>query len=87
MIPVRVPADLAPHVVRDDCTLGPDHPLWGKICPVCDRPMGPDHQRVALVAIGVAPEDQKAAGWTTGAAIAVHAPCTNRPLSEGPADA
>jgi hypothetical protein len=50
-------------------TVQPDHPLadWG--CPV-------------LVFAGIEPDDRKPAGWTTGAAVAVHASCAGVPREE-----
>lgn len=74
MIPVRVPADLTIHTVGGVRSLDPDHPLYVADCPVCDR-MLQDHP-IILVAVGIAPEDRKDSGWTTGAAVAVHAACT-----------
>ncbi|MFC6081001.1 hypothetical protein [Sphaerisporangium aureirubrum] len=34
---------------------------------------------VALVAVGVDPDDRKPAGWTTGGAVAVHTACARAP--------
>jgi hypothetical protein len=75
VIPVRLPADFTPHIVRDDCLLDPDHPLYGQPCPVCTDPLGVDQLPVALVAVGVAPDRRKPSGWTSGAAVAVHTAC------------
>jgi hypothetical protein len=72
LIPVRVPADLRPHIVSLK-HLAAEHPLGQSMCPVCD---GPLHDRtVALVAVGIAPEDRKPAGWTTGGCVLVHTEC------------
>lgn len=75
MIPVRLPATFEPHVVRDDCLIEDGHPLYGQDCPACGRPIGTDPELVALVAVGIAPEDRQPAGWTTGGAVAVHTAC------------
>ncbi|GAA4924414.1 hypothetical protein HD597_011284 [Nonomuraea thailandensis] len=75
MIPVRLPADFTPHIVRDDCTLAMDHPLYGHPCPACPVPLGHDGKPVALVAVGIDPCDRKDAGWVRGAAVAVHTAC------------
>lgn len=87
MIPVRVPADLKTVLANERrFTVQPDHPVAEHVCPVCDGPLyatpradgegldmvpGP----VVLVFVGIAPEDRKDAGWTTGAAVAVHEAC------------
>jgi hypothetical protein len=89
LIPVRVPAAFEPYVTRDDCTVTPDHPLYGQGCPVCGGQLGNTNLDdgspipVALVAVGVAPDDRKPAGWTTGAAVAVHTACA-RPAGPTP---
>lgn len=75
MIPVRVPANLSPHIVRDDFQLSEGHPLYGDPCPVCDEAMGYDGLAVALVAVGIMPIDRKPSGYTTGGAVAVHTQC------------
>lgn len=79
MIPVRLPADYAPLIIRDDCLLGPDHLLYGQPCAACDEPIGADHLPVALVAVGIAPSRRKTAGWVNGAAVAVHTACARPP--------
>lgn len=81
MIPVRLPATFEPYIVRDDCLLDVDHPLYGKACPACDHQLGVDQLPVALVAIGIAPGDRegKSSGWTSGAAVAVHTACARPP--------
>ncbi|WP_157251099.1 hypothetical protein [Nonomuraea typhae] len=79
MIPVRLPATFEPYIVRDDCTLSADHPLYGSPCPVCPTPLGTDGKPVALVAVGIDPDDRKPVGWMTGAAVAVHTACARRP--------
>ena len=87
MIPVRVPAGWTAKLASDRrFTIGPDHPMAEHACPVCDGPLfatpradgegldmvpGP----VVLVFVGIAPEDRKDGGWTTGAAVAVHEAC------------
>lgn len=75
MIPVRVPADLKVHVVRDGILLTPESPAYGDACPVCDEAMGYDGLEVALVAVGIMPTDRKTSGWTHGGAVAVHTEC------------
>ena len=79
MIPVRLPATFTPHIVSDGKTLAPDHPLRQTLCPVCDGALGVDVAGdgglIALVAVGIHPEDRKDGGWTTGAAVAAHAMC------------
>jgi hypothetical protein len=73
MIPVRVPTDFPAHIVRDDMTLTPDHPLYGDPCPACGDPMTED-ERIALVAVGIIPIDRDRR-FATGGAVAVHAAC------------
>lgn len=77
MIPVRVPADASLHTVGGIRELSADHPLFMEDCPVCDCVLG--FEPITLVYIGMMPEDRKAAGWTTGAAVAVHALCAGMP--------
>lgn len=76
MIPIRVPVDAPVHVMDKQFTIAPDHPLADAYCQVCDQLLsdGP----VVLVFVGIAPEDHKPAGWTTGAAVAIHQACTGQ---------
>lgn len=74
MIPVRVPVDAAIHVASRGRLLSADHPLFDADCPVCDGCLGFGGP-VALVLVGIAPEDRKPVGWTTGAPVAVHEEC------------
>lgn len=80
MIPVRVPARPAIHTVGGTHTLTEDQPLYWEHCPVCDFYLG--MKSIALVYVGVLPEDRKSSGWTTGAAVAVHAECTGVELAD-----
>lgn len=73
MIPVRVPADVALYTVGGIRTLTPEHRLYRRDCPVCDRPLA--DQPITLVCVGIHPADRKPSGWTTGGAVAVHAVC------------
>lgn len=73
MIPVRVPADAHTHTVGGVRTLDDGHPLCLVHCPVCDNLLGPEP--ITLVYVGMLPVDRKESGWTTGAAVAVHALC------------
>lgn len=73
MIPIRVPADAPLHTVGGVRELASDHPLFTEDCPVCDAVLG--FEPVTLVYVGTLPEDRKESGWTTGAAVAVHAEC------------
>jgi hypothetical protein len=57
-----------------------DHPLYDEPCPVCDGPLG--EGVTVLVFAGIDPESRKSAGWTTGAAVAVHASCAGVPQEE-----
>ncbi len=52
---------------------GRGHPLDAYPCPVCDGPLG--DQVTVLIFAGIAPEDRKGHGFTTGGAVAVHADC------------
>lgn len=86
MIPVRVPVTARPVLATGRrFTVAPGHPLAEAPCPVCDGPLG-DGQEVVLVLAGIAAEDRKLTGWTTGAAVAVHATCAGYAES-GPAEA
>ena len=81
MIPVRVPAATMP-VLASERRFAADrgHPLDVRPCPVCDGPLG---ERVTvLVFAGIAPEDRKPSGYTTGGAVAVHAACAGVPEEE-----
>ncbi len=74
MIPVRVPADAKPVLASERrMTILPGHPLYDDLCPVCDGLLG--ETVTVLVFAGIDPENHKPAGWTTGAAVAVHAFC------------
>ncbi|MFI6249001.1 hypothetical protein [Streptomyces sp. NPDC051016] len=73
IIPVRVPADAALHMAGAVRRLQPDHPLFGALCPACGSHL--EDQLITLVYVGAHPEDHKAAGYMTGAAVAVHAEC------------
>lgn len=73
MIPIRIPADATIHTVGGTRELTADHPLFTQDCPVCDCVLG--FEPITLVLVGVLPEDRKESGWTTGAAVAVHALC------------
>lgn len=75
MIPVRVRADFVPNVIRDDIILSSDHWLYGDQCPACYEGLGLDGKPIALVAVGIAPQNRKESGWTNGAAVALHADC------------
>lgn len=74
MIPIRIKADFRPTVQPHVFTLDQSHPLALNGCPVCD--MSLDERPTVLVPVGIAPEDQKIGGWTTGGAVAVHLGCT-----------
>lgn len=81
MIPVRVPADVKVTLAsgrRMAARRG--HPIDTEPCPVCDRALG-DGVTV-LVFVGIAPEDRKPGGYTTGGAVAVHAACAGVPEEE-----
>jgi hypothetical protein len=81
MIPVRVPADAKPVLASERrYAANRGHPLDPLPCPVCDGPLG--EQVVVLVLAGIAPEDRKERGWTTGGAVAVHAACAGVPEQE-----
>ncbi|MCK2214265.1 hypothetical protein MF672_010750 [Actinomadura sp. ATCC 31491] len=80
IIPVRLPTGYEPLIIRDDCLLQSDHPLYGRPCPACTRPLGADQLPVALVAIGIAPGDRARGGrYATGAAVGVHTACARPP--------
>lgn len=81
MIPVRVPADAKVTLASERrFTIEPGHPLAAEACPACDLPL-PGSPSV-LVLAGIAPEDRKPAGFTTGGAVAVHAACAGVPEQE-----
>jgi hypothetical protein len=82
IIPVRVPVGLEVYTVGGVRTVSVDHPLAGETCPVCDAYLA--GTQVTLVYVGIRPDDRKATGWTTGAAVAVHVDCTG-PVQEVPA--
>jgi hypothetical protein len=78
VIPVRVPASMMPVLASERrFNVQPDHPLYEVLCPVCDGLLG--ETVTVLVFAGIAPEDRKDAGWTTGGAVAVHAFCAGVP--------
>lgn len=81
MIPVRVPATLLPVLAGERrMSIRRDHPLYDEPCPACDGPLG--EGVTVLVFAGIDPENRKPAGWTTGAAVAVHASCAGVPAEE-----
>jgi hypothetical protein len=81
VIPVRVPATAKPVLASERrFAASRGHPLDSLPCPVCDGPLG--DQVTVLVLAGIAPEDRKPAGATTGAAVAVHAACAGVPEEE-----
>jgi hypothetical protein len=74
MIPVRVPVDLKVTLATDRVfDMKPGHPLSHSQCPVCEEFLM--NRRCVLVFAGIAPDDRKPAGFTTGAAVAVHEAC------------
>lgn len=73
IIPVRVPATAPIHTAGGSRELDPDLPLYHQHCPVCDFYLG--MKPITLVLVGIHPDDRKESGWTTGAAVAVHAEC------------
>ena len=71
MIPVRVLSSTKPILAserRFSNGTAENYP-----CPVCDLPLGTGI--VVLVFVGIEPERRKPGGYTTGAAVAVHAVC------------
>lgn len=81
MIPVRIPADAkVPLASGRRFAAHRGHPLDPLPCPVCDGPLG--EKVTVLVIVGIAPEDRKPGGYTTGAAVAVHAECAGVPEEE-----
>lgn len=81
MIPVRIPADVKVTLASERrFAARRGHPIDAEPCPVCDVPVG---EKVAvLVVVGIAPEDRKPGGFTTGGAVAVHAACAGVPEEE-----
>lgn len=79
MIPVRIPADMKVTLANehrfDPAPEG--HWLHEVPCPVCDESLG--RGATVMVFVGILPEDRKPAGWTTGAAVAVHEACAVPP--------
>jgi hypothetical protein len=73
--PIRVRSDSPITLVGGvRPALEPDHPLAVHPCPVCDGPL--TDAPVTLVLVGIAPSYRKPdGGWTTGAAVPVHAHC------------
>jgi hypothetical protein len=81
IIPVRVPAALMPVLASDRrFNILPDHPLYEALCPVCGGLLG--ETIVVPVFAGIEPESRKPGGFTTGAAVAVHAFCAGVPVQE-----
>lgn len=81
MIPIRVPADAPIHTEGGIRTLNENHALYHLHCPVCDFYLG--MKPITLVLVGMHPDDRKESGWTTGAAVAVHAECAGVQPSGG----
>ncbi len=80
-IPVRVPADAVPALASERrMAANRGHPLDPYPCPVCDEPLG--EQVTVLILAGIRPQDRRAAGATTGAAVQVHAACAGVPDEE-----
>ncbi|MFJ8347658.1 hypothetical protein ACIQ9J_15040 [Streptomyces sp. NPDC094153] len=79
IIPIRVPVDAAIHTDGGIRQLGPEHPLFRVLCPACGSHL--EDQPITLVYVGAHPEDRKASGWMTGAAVAVHAACAGVPAT------
>lgn len=81
VIPVRVPADAKPVLASERrFAAHRGHPIDIHPCPVCGLPLG-DRVTVLILA-GIEPSDRKPDGWTTGAAIMVHAACAGVPEEE-----
>jgi hypothetical protein len=81
MIPVRVRADAKPVLASERrMAAHRGHPIDPVPCPVCGIPLG--ERVMVLILAGIAPEDRKEAGWTTGGAVAVHAVCAGVPEEE-----
>ncbi|MEU3346391.1 hypothetical protein ABZ723_15675 [Streptomyces sp. NPDC006700] len=79
IIPIRVPVDAAIHTDGGIRQLGPEHPLFRVLCPACGSHL--EDQPITLVYVGAHPEDRKASGWMTGAAVGVHAACVGVPTT------
>ncbi|MFJ4515227.1 hypothetical protein [Streptomyces sp. NPDC088816] len=79
IIPIRVPVDAAIHTDGGIRQLGPEHPLFRVLCPACGSHL--EDQPITLVYVGAHPEDRKASGWMTGAAVGVHAACAGVPTT------
>jgi hypothetical protein len=78
IIPVRVPAGAMPVLASERrMTILPGHPLYDELCPVCDGLLG--EATAVLVFAGIESESRKPGGFTTGAAVAVHAFCAGVP--------
>lgn len=73
MIPVRVPVDAPLTTMGGVRTLGVGHFANDDVCPVCDQPLA--NTPITLVFVGIAPEDRKESGWTTGGSVIVHGAC------------
>ena len=81
MIPVRIASNTKTVLASE--RRFPAHrngPWLPSPCPVCDLPL--DDQVTVLVFVGIAPEDRKPGGYTTGAAVQVHAACAGVPDEE-----
>jgi hypothetical protein len=77
VIPVRVSPDVVAHVAARGMMISDLHPLYGRLCPVCDEQYG--NGPIALVYVGRGP-DRERGGWEA-AAVAVHERCTDRPAT------
>lgn len=80
MIPVRVAVGMTPVLASDRLIdLAPTHPLAlsETPCPACDGPLA--GTKVVLVFVGIAPENRKEIGYTTGGSVTVHAECAGVP--------
>lgn len=73
MIPVKVAPGITAHVVVAGMIPTDNHPLHGRLCPVCDERLG--NGPVSLVYVGREPDQER--GWNA-AGVAVHDQCTDR---------
>jgi hypothetical protein len=81
IIPVRVLADARPVLASERrFAAHRGHPLDSQPCPVCTGPLGA--LVTVLILAGIGPSSRKDSGWTTGAAVAVHADCAGVPEDE-----
>lgn len=75
VIPVRVPSGARPVLTSDrTLTVAADHPMAAVLCPVCGEAVA--GRKTVLILAGIAPDHQREAGATTGAAVMVHSACT-----------